>query len=136
MKKQYIYGFLIIILLVAGYLISVNRNNTPADSQVETTTQEQLQQVKQATLIAGETTTTLTFTEGQTLYDALIKAQQAGLTLELKEYPGMGYFVAKIGSLVPTADRYLMYSVNGEEASEGISSYVLKENDIVKWEVK
>ncbi|MCC7004436.1 DUF4430 domain-containing protein, partial [Candidatus Nomurabacteria bacterium] len=67
---------------------------------------------------------------------ALVKAQQAGLTLELKEYPGMGYFVAKIGSLVPTADKYLMYSVNGVEASEGVSAYILKENDVVKWELK
>jgi hypothetical protein len=136
MKKQYIYGLLIAIILVTGYFFFVNRNSTPTDSQVETATQGQVQQAKQATLIAGDTTTTLTFTEGQTLYDALVKAQQAGLTLELKEYPGMGYFVTKIGSLVPTAEKYLMYIVNGEEASEGISSYVLKENDVVKWEVK
>jgi len=134
MKKQYIYGFLIVVLLVVGYFFVVNRNNAPADSQIQTTTQQQ--QVRHATLIAGDSTSTLAFTEGQTLYDALVKAQQAGLTLELKEYPGMGYFVAKIGSLVPTADKYLMYSVNGVEASEGISSYILKENDVVKWEVK
>jgi hypothetical protein len=131
MKKQYIYGFLIVVLLVAGYFFTVNRNRVPADSQIQTTTQQ-----RQATLIAGDSTSTLTFTEGQSLYDALVKAQETGLTLELKEYPGMGYFVAKIGSLVPTADKYLMYSVNGEEASEGISSYMLKENDVVKWEVK
>lgn len=134
MKKQYIYGFLVIVLLVAGYFFSVKRNSTPTDSQIPATTQQQ--QVLHATLIAGDTTTTLSFTEGQTLYDALVKAQQAGLMLELKEYPGMGYFVAKIGSLVPTAEKYLMYSINGEEASEGISSYILKENDVVKWEVK
>jgi hypothetical protein len=133
MKKQYIYGLLVIVLLVAGYFFTVNRNSVPADSQIQTTTD---QQVRQITLIAGETTTRLTFTDGQTLYDALIKAKETGLTLELKEYPGMGYFVAKIGSLVPTADKYLMYSVNGKEASVGISSYVLKENDVVKWEVK
>lgn len=133
MKKQYIYGFLIIILIVAGYIFSTNRSTVPTDTEIQTTTQ---QEVKQVTLIVGESTTTLTFTQGQTLYDALVKAQQAGLTLELKEYPGMGYFVAKIGSLVPTADKYLMYTVNGEEASEGISTYRLKENDIVKWEVK
>ncbi len=131
MKKQYIYGFLIVVLLVAGYVFSINRNSAPVDSQIQTTTQQ-----RQATLIAGENTTTLSFTEGQTLYDALVKAQQAGLTLELKEYPGMGYFVAKIGSLVPTADKYLMYSVNGVEASEGVSAYILKENDVVKWELK
>lgn len=133
MKKQYIYGFLVVVLLVAGYFFTVNRNSVPVDSQIQTTTQTE---IKQATLIAGDSTNTLTFTEGQTLYDALLKAQEAGLTLELKEYPGMGYFVAKIGSLAPTADKYLMYSVNGEEASEGISSYILKENDVVKWEVK
>lgn len=134
MKKQYIYGFLIVVLLVVGYFFAVNRNNAPADSQIPAITQQQ--QVLHATLIAGDTTTTLLFTEGQTLYDALVKAQAAGLTLELKEYPGMGYFVAKIGSLIPTAEKYLMYSINGEEASEGISSYILKENDVVKWEVK
>lgn len=134
MKKQYIYGFLIIVLLIAGYFFAVNRNNVPADSQIQTAMQQQ--QVRQATLITGDSTSTLTFTEGQTLYDALVKAQEAGLILELKEYPRMGYFVAKIGSLVPTADKYLMYSVNGEEASEGISTYILKENDVIKWEVK
>jgi len=130
MKKQYIYGFLIAAVLVAGYFFTINRN---ADSPIRTTTEQQL---RQATLIVGDSISTLTFTEGQTLYDALLKAQETGLTLELKEYPGMGYFVAKIGSLVPTADKYLMYRVNGEEASEGISSYILKENDVVKWEVK
>jgi len=133
MKKQYIYGFLIVALLVAGYFFTVNRNRVPVDSQIQTTIQTE---IKQATLIAGDSTNTLTFTEGQTLYDALLRARETGLTLELKEYPGMGYFVAKIGSLVPTADKYLMYSVNGEEASEGVSSYILKENDVVKWEVK
>ena len=134
MKKQYIYGLLIVVLLVVGYFFTVSRNSAPADSQIPTTTQQQ--QVQQATLIAGDVTRILTFTEGQTLYNALLKEQGAGLTLELKEYPGMGYLVTKIGSLIPTTDKYLMYSVNGEEVSVGISSYVLKENDVVKWEVK
>ena len=31
MKKQYIYGLLIVVLLVAGYFFSVNRNSVPAD---------------------------------------------------------------------------------------------------------
>lgn len=133
MKKQYIYGFLIVILLVAGYFLFINRSSAPSDVQVQTTTRLEK---KEATLIAGDATQTLTFTEGQTLYDALVKAKEAGLTLVLKEYPGMGYFVTKIGTLTPTPEKYLIYTVNGIEASEGISSYILKENDVVKWEIK
>lgn len=138
MKKQYIYGFLIIVLIVIGYFTFTNRSAIPlARTEVGTTSQEIANAPAQkATLKAGSTEIALSFSEGESLYDALVWAKQAGLSLELKEYPGMGYFVTAIGSLVSTETKYLMYSVNGEEASVGISSYTLKPGDVIEWQLK
>jgi hypothetical protein len=134
MKKQYIY-VLVLILIVAGFFAFSRSQNNQVEN-TNTTASEQALQEKQAILTAGTVTTTLKFTEGKTLYDALVQAKAEGLSIEFKEYPGMGYFVTQVGSLVPGKDKYLMYLVNGEEASVGISTYVLKDGDVITWEIR
>lgn len=135
MKRQYTY-ILVFALIITGLFTFYYRQNKQTQDTVNQILGEQIVQKKQATLNAGTVTTTLKFTQGETLYDALVQAKAEGLSFEFKEYSGMGYFVTQIGSLIPEKDTYLMYLVNGEEANTGISTYILKAEDVITWEIK
>lgn len=74
--------------------------------------------------------------QGQTFYDILISAQKNGqINFTGKDYSGMGFFISSIGDLHEGDGKYLVYSINGNEASVGISSYVPKLGDIVEWKL-
>lgn len=51
-----------------------------------------------------------------------------------KDYGFMGKFVESINGLSGTNKKSWIYSVNGIEASVGISKYVVKNGDIISWE--
>lgn len=89
------------------------------------------------TLIVEGTQVTIPFREGSTLYDALRDARDAELIdFEAKEYPGLGYFITRIGALAQAPNAQLMYDLNGKEASVGVSAYVLENGDIIEWKLK
>jgi hypothetical protein len=87
-------------------------------------------------LTAGTTQISLPIT-GESLLSALTDAQKRGETAFFgKEYSGLGFFVTEIGSLKQQDGKYLMYSINGKEASVGVSLYVPKNGDVIVWELK
>lgn len=72
-----------------------------------------------------------------TAYDAMIKLQTEGkITLGLKEYSGMGYFIEEINGIKNNGqmNKYWIYYINGQSAKIGVSSYILKNNDLITWE--
>ncbi len=72
-----------------------------------------------------------------TLYDVFkILKSNNKLIFEGQNYSGLGFFVTKIGSLSNGEGGNLMYYINGVEASEGVSSYIVKEGDIIEWKIK
>jgi hypothetical protein len=78
-------------------------------------------------LIAGNLNTKLEFTLGQTLYEIFTTEKNKNLVnIKVKEYPGIGFFVEKIGNVEQGNGKYVMYSINGVEASVGVSAYVAK----------
>ncbi|MDQ5971344.1 MAG: hypothetical protein QG566_290 [Patescibacteria group bacterium] len=93
-------------------------------------------QTETITLIAGEINKKLEFNSGQTLYEILFAEFSKNL-LEFKgkEHIGIGFFVTDIGTLHQDDGKYLMYYINGIEASSGISVYNPKDGDVILWKL-
>lgn len=68
------------------------------------------------------------------LMNSLMKENK--LVFDGKNYPGLGFFVTEINGLKSGDGKNLMYDINGKEASLGVSSYVVKEGDIIEWKLK
>lgn len=91
----------------------------------------------QATVLAGNTTISLAIPENTTFYNALIQAKSEGkIDFEGKNYPGIGFFVTDIGTLHSGDGLDLLYYVNGKEATVGVSSYILKNGDVIEWKLE
>jgi hypothetical protein len=72
-----------------------------------------------------------------TLYDALVKIQsEKKMSFTGKTYSGLGFLVTSIGELQEGSGKYLIYYINGKEASVGVSSYVPKNGDVILWKLK
>lgn len=96
-----------------------------------------VQQLSSITLTAGETVVNLTIIPGQNLYEILQNKQNKELIyFDGKDYPGLGFFVTKIGTLESINGKYLFYYVNGVEALKGISSYIPQAGDMVEWKIR
>ncbi|MFA6076813.1 MAG: DUF4430 domain-containing protein [Candidatus Paceibacterota bacterium] len=93
------------------------------------------QNSQSVTVLAGDTTIYLQ--PGIIFYDALIQAKNTGkITFSGKNYPGLGFFVTDIGTLHMGNGKNLLYYVNGKEANVGVSSYTLKEGDVIEWKLE
>ena len=90
-----------------------------------------------ATVIAGDSTFNLSLPAGRSLYDALLLAKEnKQITFSGKNYPGLGFLVTGIGPLQSGGGKYLFYYINNQEASVGVSSYLLKDGDVIEWKLK
>jgi len=89
------------------------------------------------TLVIGNINTKLVIVPNQTLYDVLVGAKKSGqIEFSGKNYPGLGFLVTDIGTLHSGDGKYLFYYINNKEASVGVSSYLLKDGDIIEWKLK
>ncbi|HLC70043.1 MAG TPA: DUF4430 domain-containing protein [Patescibacteria group bacterium] len=84
----------------------------------------------------GDAIYSIQVAENTTLYNAMEKlANQRKITWQTKEYGSLGRFVDSLNGI--TSDRirgkYWIFYINGETAKIGISSYILKNNDLIKW---
>lgn len=109
-----------------------NTSESTVSTEIEVSQNTNVTQT-QATLIAGELYTKLDFDSGDNLYEILKKNN---INFEGKEYPALGFFVTDLGSLHEEAGKYLVYYINGKEATVGVSSYVPEDNDVITWELK
>lgn len=109
-----------------------------AKSQVGVTSSSSIEAIKPvATLKLDGYVGTVEIGEKTTVLEAMQKAAQNNqITFDGKEYPGLGFFVTRVGSLVSGDGKNLMYYVNDKEASVGVSSYVLSDGDIIEWKLK
>lgn len=163
MKKKIRYIVLFIYLVVAGTLVffvfennfkkptlNLEKNNSQENiivtseekpivkinKEAEKTPKPELNN-KLVTIVVGDLVLNSSFSEGQSLYDVLIKEKDNNrLNFVSKEFSGMGFFVSEIGNLKEGDGKYLIYFVNGKSPNIGISSYILKDQDIIKWELK
>ena len=109
---------------------------------LENTKEEVGTEVNQAkeisvTLIVGDKNLQIKTKENTSFYDALVELQKKNLiTFSGIFYPALGFFVTDIDELHSNNDQNLMYTVNGIEASVGVSAYQLQEGDVLQWELK
>jgi hypothetical protein len=66
----------------------------------------------------------------------VLQEREADFSFSYKEYSGLGVFVDEINGLKGKNGKYWLYYINNEEASVGVSSYFLKEGDIISWRLK
>jgi len=68
--------------------------------------------------------------------DNLQRNKENNFSFKYKEYSSLGIFIDELNEIKSGSGKYWIYSVNGKEASIGVSKYLLKEGDIIKWELK
>jgi hypothetical protein len=76
--------------------------------------------------------------EGSSVFDFMekIKKENNNFDFKYKEYPSLGIFVNGINGVDGGGGKYWIYFVNKKEASVGVSNYILREGDIINWELK
>lgn len=87
-------------------------------------------------LTGGDTTLSLPVTGGSLFMILSAEKERGAITFAGKEYPALGFFVTELGTLREGNGKHLMYTINGTEASVGVSSYVPTTGDVVVWELK
>ena len=142
-KKQYkiifIWGIAILVLLFVFY---ITQKISPVSELSLEITEISTQSISpkntiSITVIAGNKTLHLEPQIDMSLYDVLVLAKDAGqIIFSGKNYSGLGFFVTDIGSLHSGNGKNLFYYVNNKEASVGVSSYLLKDGNIIEWKLK
>ena len=140
-KKQYLYISLALILIIfTGFLYLKFHSFKPSISGEEG-------QIIPKALSEKNTKVSLTvqekkyeteIKEGSTVFEAMKKIQDESsstnpFSFKYKENPGLGSFVTEINNIVGSPGKYWIYYVNGNKASVGVSTYLLKEGDIINW---
>ncbi len=73
------------------------------------------------------------------VYDAMNRLSvlnKNDFSFEYENYQSMGIFIKEINGRKEKSGAYWIYSINGEEASVGVSKYILKSGDVITWEQK
>ena len=73
--------------------------------------------------------------DGSSVYDLMDQLKRENkIDFSGRNYAGMGFFVEEInGAKNDAAGKNWIYYVNGRPAPVGISNYLIKANDIIKW---
>jgi hypothetical protein len=140
---------LFVIISSIFYFSSINKQeiiNKNTENIVNTKKVESIENIENpektndeisVSLIVGEKTIVLNTKAGNSFYEALVEAREKNLIdFAGQNYPALGFFLTDIGSLHSDNDKDLMYYINGKEAYLGVSSYKLKDGDILKWQLE
>jgi hypothetical protein len=71
-----------------------------------------------------------------TAYEAMNALREANkISFSTKSFSGLGYFIEEINGVKnsPRTGFYWTYYINNQEAKVGISTYIIKPNDIITW---
>jgi len=119
-KKKLYTGLIIILLFFAFLYVSIVVPSFIKENQ-----------------ISDSIISPVEFTSNTILYDALVREKNEGrINFSGKNYPGLGFFVTDIGSLHAGMGKNLIYYINGKEATVGVSSYTLKDGDVIEWKLE
>ena len=79
------------------------------------------------------------FDEGENLFEVMTEMQDLQkLTFKSKDFSGLGSYIYSINNISEDRGKglYWIYYVNGKKANVGVSNYVLKEDDQIKWQLE
>ena len=116
----------------------VSNNNVVVESPTQTAKTEEVKTFNSvATLKIGGGSFRLDFNKDESLYNTLNRLKAAGvITMSGKEYSGLGFFVSEINGLKSSGGKSIIYYVNSEKASIGISNLKLNPEDIIEFKVE
>ena len=137
-KKSFYTSSVIFILIFFIFFIITSSQAKPV-TKIETvkSSASQKENTEKIILLLGEETVNFSVTPNTTFHNALLYLKNNGkISFSGKNYPGLGFFVTDIGSLHAGNGKNLLYYINGKEASVGVSSYTLKDGDIIEWKLK
>ena len=138
-KNKTIIALLLIaaVIVVAIYIsiqswlpLKLQNNSTPPAPEIL------VEQEISLSLRAGDNIYQTKVKPGTTVYDLMSELRAAqGLSFIATEYPGMGPLIEEINGVKNDikTNKFWFYYVNGQSANEGVTSYVLKNNDVIEW---
>lgn len=131
MKKQISKKVIVIVLisaLLGGFQISfaktVVKNSKTAKRESFVTIQ-----------VPGNAYKT-SFKDGESLYEVmenLSEKKSSRFSFHSKNYSSLGNFVDEINGLKGNPGHYWIYYINNKKAPVGVSKYIVKSGDIIKW---
>ncbi|MEK7065149.1 MAG: DUF4430 domain-containing protein [Patescibacteria group bacterium] len=160
LKHKYHFGTLIILLIIAGisWYIDLNIKNTDeiTNNKLQITNkisndksqtpkkypisniqyQDDVQTPNPDSQIPTITSQVISYKlQVTTTSTALETMRNAKLDFKTKTFSGLGEFVEEIGGLKndPQGGKYWIYFINGETAKLGISTQIVKPNDLIEW---
>ena len=134
-NRQSLIGLVIAIVILALGIGSYALNR--ADSATASTsanTEQSTVQAERATIRVSGQDYPVTISSDMTVLAAL-KAT-AGLTIETKTFTGIGDYVSAINGQSEGDGKYWLYSINGQEATEGVSTAKIKAGDTIEFNLK
>ncbi|MFA6423781.1 MAG: DUF4430 domain-containing protein [Candidatus Magasanikbacteria bacterium] len=111
-------------------------NEIKSTTTVETINKEEIKYPLNVTIKIIDKLYTLNLPENSTGYNAMQKLiTDKKISAIFKEYKGVGYFLEEIDGQKNNnqTGEYWIYYINGQPAKIGISSYILKNNDLITW---
>jgi hypothetical protein len=107
-------------------LAKINKQTAPTDSTQNTVS---------STFYVNNEKYDFKIPPNSTVYDAMkILSQQANFKFNGKNYGNLGFLTEEINGIKNgQQNKYWIYYINGESAKVGISSYIIKPNDIITW---
>ncbi len=77
----------------------------------------------------------VSLSQGSSAYDLMEAAKTQGLNFQERQFAGLGVFIDEINGVKSSQKdgKYWIYYINGQKAQVGISSYIIKPNDVISW---
>lgn len=159
-KNILIISFLVLIIIICSFYLSsylnINRQgrleqplsivNVELSPQIEAkplseATSRKAEVKKEKTVIVNVLNQkyTTTINNNNSVYEVmenLQKNKENNFSFNYKEYPTLGIFIDEINKTRGENGKYWIYFVNEKEASVGVSKYIIKDGDVIKWELK
>jgi len=108
----------------------------PAETKTEITPAPEEENFISAQMVIGEKKYETQIASGSNAYDLMKKISETqGLQFSTKEYSGLGHFVEEINNIKNDKQKgiYWIFYINNQSSQLGVSSYILKNNDIISW---
>jgi hypothetical protein len=135
-NRKLIILFLILIIISVGLLSLKNKSNNTSFQIRKTTETQNTNNTSLATLEVQDKKYQQEIEKEDSVYDLMEKIKNNpdnNFTFKVKNYPALGYFVDEINGVRGKPGAYWIYYVNDKEASVGISNYIIKSGDIIRW---
>lgn len=109
------------------------------NKQTDTVEKEDFENYKSFELIIEDEKITHSFLTEKTLYQVMLEMKEdQKINFESREFSGLGSYVYSINNISEDRSKglYWIYYINDKEANIGVSNYILKDGDKIKWQLE